>query len=60
MKQLLKLIEFDICKETKAVRTYKPSNIRVEIDENALNYQDYQSSLPKYQDLLNSPIHMIR
>ncbi|CAD8078334.1 unnamed protein product [Paramecium sonneborni] len=60
MKHLLKLIEFDICKETKAVRVYNPKNIRNQIDEQAINYQDYINSLTKYQDIVNAPILIIR
>ncbi|CAD8163525.1 unnamed protein product [Paramecium octaurelia] len=60
MKHLLKLIEFDICKETKAVRTYNPKRIRNLIDEQAINYQDFINCLTKYQDLVNAPIYVIR
>jgi hypothetical protein len=56
LNQLKKFIEIDVCKETKAVLSYKPTNIRFPDYGNMLgaeeipsiNYGEYVTSLLKY------------
>lgn len=68
MKQLIKFIEFDVCKETKAVIAYKASNIRFPALANIfevqsvppLNYGEYVTALLKYTDLKDSPLWLVR
>lgn len=54
----------DVCKETKAVLSYKPTNIRfpdygnvlgVQNELSPINYGEYMTSLLQYRDLVNSP-----
>lgn len=50
----------DICKETKAIKTYKANLIKLNLDENSLNYDEYKTSRLKYLDLFNSPLSHVR
>jgi hypothetical protein len=58
----------DVCKETKAVLSYKPTNIRFPdygnmfgVQEMApINYGEYVTSLLQYTELISAPQHLVR
>lgn len=56
---LMRFIQVDVCKETKAVLSYNPLSIRFP-KEDSINYSDYQTSLLKYTDIINAPLWQVR
>ena len=66
--QLMKLVQVDLCKETKAVLSYQPTNIRFiiqnpllifEDNESPINYESHATYV-RYQELVQCGIHDVR